>query len=74
MKSETVIVMMSPELKAVLVAICDLEKRTMSEVVRDLIREKAKEYDLWPPYLTRQHPASELIDSGVEYTVEQETK
>lgn len=53
-----------------LAAIAALGSRTTSEVVRDMVREKAKEYHIWPPYLRQQQPASELVDAGVAYEVE----
>ena len=52
-RSEMVSVRVLPEEKRALVRIARQERRKPSELLREMIREAAKERDLWPPAVRR---------------------
>ena len=39
----------APEEKQLLVSIAEVERRDLSETLRELVRDRAKELGLWPP-------------------------
>ena len=64
--SELLQIRLSPLSMEVLRQIAELEQRNMSDVVRDLIRERAKELHLWPGYeRTQEEPTRRIVvDAG----------